>query len=381
MQVHFYAEKKSLERYTVYLKCYINGEALKFYPKIQCEKWDKKEEKALGFNKANINDLLTQLKLKAYDIEHDLRREERLTKDNFLRLLKGEKQRDFFSCFTEFINESRTRVNNATGKSLVSRTIDHYRSFKNTLEEFSKVYEVSFESMDMKFYAKFRSWFLGRGRNQNTFGGKIKMLKTFLTWASYQGININPVYKKFERPSKYSDAEPLTAKELKRFWELDLSEEPALDRANDIFLFLCSTGLRISDYNNLKKEDFKENHIKINSQKTSGECIIPFFDDQVFKPVQIYKKYDGELPRLSGQKLNKALVTIAIKAKIKRIDITSKTGRKTFATIKLLSGISPFTVMRSTGHKDYKSFTAYVGISPDDVIKENKEKANFLKVS
>jgi integrase len=379
MQVHFYAEKKSKDRYTVYLKCYVSGEAVKFYPKIQCEDWDKKKERALGFNKANINDELNRLELKALDIEHDLKREGRLTKENFLRLLRGETQRDFFACFSEFIHESRTRVNRATGKTLVAQTINHYKSCVEILKEFDKIYPISFEAMDMRFYGRFRSWYIGKGNNHNTFGGKIKMIKTFLTWASYQGIPINPIYKKFERPSKYSDAEPLTAAELQRFWKIDLSEEPARERAFDIFLFLCSTGLRISDYNNLTKENFKEDHIKINAQKTSAECIIPFFDDQIFRPVSIYQKYDGELPKLSGQKLNKMLKLIAIEKKFKRIDLTSKTGRKTFATLNVLNGVSPLTVMRSTGHKDYKSFQAYVGISAVDVVKEFKDKATFLK--
>lgn len=380
MEVHFYAEKKSKDKYTVYLKCYINSEPVKYYPKIKCEAWNKEKEQAAGFNKANINSLLNQLKLKALDIEHDLKREGRLNKENFLRLLKGERQRDFFSAFKEFISESRTRVNNVTGKRLVSKTIDHYRSCVEILKEFDKQYPVTFESMDMKFYGKFRSYYMGLGRNQNTFGGKIKMIKTFLTWASYQGIQVNPIYKKFERPSKYSDAEPLTVDDLQMFWKLSYPDRPALQRSLDIFLFLCSTGLRISDYNNLKPDNFKEDHIKINAQKTSGECIIPFFDDNNFRPVFLYKKYNGILPKLTGQKLNLMLKDLVKEAKFTRIAITSKTGRKTFATLKLLSGVSPFTIMRSTGHKDYKSFRAYVGISPDDVIKENKEKATYLKV-
>ena len=380
MQVHFYAEKKSKDRYTVYLKCYIDSEAVKFYPKIHCQEWDKKKERALGFNKANINDELNRLELKALDIEHDLKKEGRLTKENFLRLLRGETQRDFFACFSEFIHESRTRVNTVTGKTLVGKTIDHYRSCLEILKEFDKTYPIHFEGIDMKFYGRFRSWYIGKGRNHNTFGGKIKMIKTFLTWATYQGIQVNPIYKKFERPSKYSDAEPLTAKELEKFWSIELENE-ARQRALDIFLFLCSTGLRISDYNSLTRDNFKRDHIKIHAQKTSGECIIPFFDDLLFRPVYLYEKYKGDLPKLSGQKLNKMLNLICIDQKFKRIDITSKTGRKTFATIKILQGVSPFTVMRSTGHKDYKSFRTYVGISPEDVVKENKEKASYLKVS
>jgi integrase len=378
MVIHFYAEEKSKGRFTVFLKCYISGQSVKFYPKIQCEGWDKKSERATGFNKANINDILNQLKLKAYDIEHALKRENRLTKTNFEKLLKGEGQRDFFSCFTEFINESRTRVNSTTGEKLVSKTIDHYRSCLAILTEFNKEYPITFESMDMKFYGRFRTYFMGLGRNQNTFGGKIRMIKTFLTWASYQGITVNPIYKKFERPQKYSDAEPLTGEQLEKLWKMKLELNPELREPLDIFLFLCSTGLRISDYNNLKPENFKEDHIKIHAQKTSGECVIPFFDDHYFRPKYIYDKYKGKLPKLVGQKLNPMLTQIGRMAKL-NIDITSKTGRKTFATLKLLSGVNAFTIMRSTGHKDYKSFTAYVGISPEDVIKENRDKATFLK--
>lgn len=347
--------------------------------------WNKSKYKGVGSYYNGLNSRLSSLEGMARNVFDQLEKECKIGRDEFIRrllIMDGKEHRtkkdnkNFFDCFEQFIEESKSRVNPVTGESLVSKTIAHYQSCLNILKEFDP--SLSFETIDMKFYAKFRTWFLEK-RNQNTFGGKIRMIKTFLSWAIYQGLPVNIIYKKFERPQKYSDAEPLTAEELISLWNLKLELNPELRKPLDIFLFLCSTGLRISDYNSLKPEYFKGDHIKIKSQKTSGECIIPFFDDHYFRPKFIYDKYKGKLPTLSGQKLNPCLTKIAGVAKIKRIDITSKTGRKTFATLKLLSGVSAFTIMRSTGHRDYKSFRAYVGISPDDVIKENKEKATYLK--
>lgn len=346
------------------------------------EDWNKKTGRAKGKEYDHINRRIMELRRKAEDVYYELKNREILTWDNFkMAIATGKVEKDFFDYWQDFMEESKSRVSKLSGQKLKRRTFQHYNTCIDGFKEFAKKHPMTFKSMDMKFYGKARTYFINELElHPNTFGNYIKGLKTFLNWALNQGLPVNPIYRSFEKPQMYQEAEPLNGEELLKLWSLDLGDK---QHYLDIFLFLCSTGLRISDYNSLSKSNFKTDHLDLSQSKTSGQAIIPFFDDLYFRPKFIFEKYKGELPKLSGQKLNDALKEIMKLDEVKftRIPVTSKTGRKTFATLKLMQGISPYTVMKSTGHKDYKSFQHYVGISPDDVIRENKEKAQLFKVS
>jgi integrase len=376
MESHFYLQNKGAKEHQIYHFIYCGfKKPIKYYvgKRINPKYWNK--ERAKGNSFAALNFYLDSLEAKANNIYLDLKLNGNLSPDVFLVRLKGTQlNKTVLEYFEDFLEESKSRLSKTSGKVLTQKSLNQYRSCKNLLVEFAKTYELTFEKIDMKFYGKLRTHVLATS-NANTFGSKVKVLKTFLTWATYQNLPVNPIYKKFERHQKYADAEPLTWDELEKLWKLDLKLNPELRKPLDIFLFLCSSGLRISDYNTLRKENFKTDHIELSQTKTSGKAIIPLHDDKYFKAGYLIKKYKGELPTMSGQKLNPYLTSIASMAKIKRIKVSSKTGRKTFATLKLLLGISPYTVMRMGGWKSYSSFRAYVGIGVEDVIKENKEKS------
>lgn len=288
-------------------------------------------------------------------------------------------ENNFHDLFDEFISESKSRINGKKSEILVSGTVRHYQSTQNTIKDFEKKsgYKVSFEKINADFYSKFRSYCLNeKDFSPNTFGSKIKKLKTFLYWCQERDVPLSNKFWKFEVPQSYAEAEPLAGKELLDLWDKKCNWKM------DVFLALCSTAMRISDYNrvmtNMDKyimETKLGKALVFKAQKTGELCIVPLFDDIYFRPLYLYNKYNGKMPSLSGQKLNDFLNDQEF---IKRIRITSKTGRKTHCSIKYYEqGVEAQFIMKTTGHKSESEFKKYIGANVDQVLKAHLEKATF----
>ncbi len=288
----------------------------------------------------------------------------------------------FFDLYDRFLIESASRVNTKRGKIITSDVIRHYEAARDTIKRFDPL--LSFDKINNDFYSRFRAFCLNdEGLSINTFGSKIRKLKTFLYWC--QGLDIQISYKfwNFEVPGSYDEeAEPLEAEELLRLWSLELNESDQVKL--DCLLALCSTGMRISDYNIVMtnmdkfiKVSQEGSAIIFNAQKTGVRCIVPFHDDIYFRPEYLHKKYSGKMPPLSSQKLNDWLKSSAI---VDRIKVTSKTGRKTRLSIAhFVQGLEAQYVMKISGHLTETEFRKYLGVNPNSVIKASREKGTYLK--
>ena len=88
------------------------------------------------------------------------------------------------------------------------------------------------------------------------------------------------------------------------------------DRVRDLFIVGCWTGLRFSDWNQIRPENISDGFLELKQQKTGGAVVIP-----LHPTVQaILDKYDGNLPPvLTNQKFNEFLKIVAKKAEIRPI--------------------------------------------------------------
>lgn len=270
-------------------------------------------------------------------------------------------------------------------------SIQVYKALANHLRDFSKSrrYRLSFETINIEFYEQFKDYLLGEKKLlTNTVGKQIKTLKTFLNLATEKGVNTNMAYKSrlFKALQENIDHVYLTAEELDTIYKLDLSGKKYLDRVRDLFLIGCHTGLRFSDFTQLKKENLeKENktwYFNVKTTKTNERVVIPV------KPVvkRIWDKYNGELPRaISNQKMNDYVKELAKEAGIKQTVIVKKTSgkevresirpkyelvsthtaRRSFATNAYLSGIPAISIMKFTGHRTESSFMKYIKVSQE----------------
>ncbi len=140
--------------------------------------------------------------------------------------------------------------------------------------------------------------------------------------------------------------------------------------------------MRYSDLAGLKRENIKNDELRITVKKTKELLSIPL-NPYSIAILNRYKDRHQPLPMISNQKLNDYIKDLCKQSGIneqveivrfrgaKREAITYlkhelisvHTGRKTFVTLSLEKGMSAEEVMTITGHKDYKSFKRYVKIT------------------
>jgi integrase len=212
--------------------------------------------------------------------------------------------------------------------------------------------------------------------------------------ARTEKLHNNIEYENFKRSREDSDTIYLSEKELDVLYALKLKGEK--DIARDYFLIGCYTGLRFSDWDQLKTSIIKDGMASIRAAKTGELSMIPIHP----RVIAILNKYDdGILPKkLSIQKMNEYIKAIGLQAKIKE-DIETRitkggkvvkstdpkyklmsthTARRTFASILVLNGISPYLIMKITGHRTLSSFEKYVRIEDLQASVELKD-VDFFK--
>jgi integrase len=246
---------------------------------------------------------------------------------------------------------------------------------------------MSFDSIDLTFYDDFIQYLLGKNYGTNTIGTLIKNLKVFMNEAVDRGLTTNLQFKnrRFKTLEEPTENIYLNVAEIKKIYELDLTQNLRLDKVRDIFIVACYTGLRFSDLVQLRSENLIDNgtKIKIKTEKTGEIVIIPL---QSFIK-QILIKYEGKLPDvISNQKMNQYLKELgklsdlieeilitSTRGGIKNIDsfkkwelVTVHTARRSFATNAYLSAVPTISIMKITGHRTEKSFMKYIKISQED---------------
>jgi integrase len=314
----------------------------------------------------------------------------------------------FFEFIDNYINDAKTKPNPNTKKPLSKNTLKDYVLTRNVLKEFNDTFKkFDFESIDSDWYDDFSKWCNNKGFKDNYKGKHIKTLKTFLNNALEIGLTNNRNHQKrtFSVFKEDSDAIYLNIDELHQMWELDLSNDPTKERARDLFLIGCFTGLRVSDYNNLKPSNIKEvNGVKmfvVKTQKTKKTVAIPLHP--IIEAILI--KYDGIPNRMFDQKINQNIKEVArltelfeviettatisgleVTQKRKKFEmVTSHTARRSFCTNAYLMGMDSLDIMAISGHTTEKNFLKYIKVTPEQrAVKMSKTKffsnATALKV-
>ena len=234
---------------------------------------------------------------------------------------------------------------------------------------------LTFEECDYNFFIQLRDYSFETGMGDNTAAKKIKTIKGFLKQAGnrklvdlnqFIHISLSDLGLK-ETPG---DEIALTAKEVKALYKLDLVESPHLDRLRDLFIIACYTGLRYSDYHQVKKENINEDgRLFIATIKTGAIVTIPLHPIVL----EILEKYNYNLPPVvANQPFNRALNEICKKAgfteltkkqirKARKVITTevpkyerirTHTARRSFATNLKASGVKEETIARLTGHSN-----------------------------
>jgi integrase len=275
-----------------------------------------------------------------------------------------------------------------------SSSIVVYKNVIKTLKEYKTFSQkrIDFDTISLDFYNDYSNYLITEKKFKvNTIGKHFKTLKTFLNEATERGLNTRRDFqsKKFKVVQEDIDSIYLSENEIDQLYKLDLSKKKSFERVRDLFIIGCFTGLRFSDFSQLKPENIENGKIKIRTQKTNSTVIIPVHP----RVDEIMAKYNKMLPEaISNQKMNEYLKLIGkdakLNEKVQKIEfmdgkrkiefvhkhdlISTHTARRSFATNLFKAGFPAIAIMKITGHKTDKAFMKYIRIT-------NEQNAELLE--
>jgi len=359
--------------------------------KSKSEDWNSEKQEVKNRihikNRTQINNLIKTLIRRIEDFEDNLLQngkqpDQKYVERNFKTFFGSNDDKSTPKNLFDFIDALQKRPD--VKKSKTSGTLKNYLITENILKRFNnEVYKIDFDNIDIDFYNDFIDWCEKQNLTRNYIGKLVQTFKFFLNTATLEKINTNLEFKnpRFKVIREEVDNIYLSLEELNKIYKLDLSKHPKLDQARDIFLIGAYTGLRVSDFNYLNKENIYEHNgetfLKVNTKKTTKKIVIPLRPEVK----EILKKHGNKPPkRMPDQQINYKIKDVCENAGIDELvsitktiggqKITKKdfkfdlvkthTARRSFCTNAYLSGMNPVDIMQISSHSSIKTFSNYI---------------------
>lgn len=364
----------------------VNGERCAFSTgkKVKSCNWDKNKQQVKGKDEEaqSLNNYLKAIKAKLYQKEAELL--ERgfiitadLLRDAYFDKVESIKERSLFEVFEEHNQEQEKLVGNGVSKATHWVSVYTIRLLREFVQQKYKREDLYLRELNLNFIQSFHSFLrIDKGMAQNSSTKHLKLLKKIINLSvanSYMTFNPFSTYKVEREPV---EIDFLDEEELRKIINFD-TPLPRLERAKDMFLFGCFTGLSYIDIKTLAPEHFEKDNagriwIKKRRVKTGVLSRIPLL------PIAklILDKYKGGeklLPIQDPADINKYLKDIAILCDIKK-RITFHTSRHTFAsTVTLANNISLEVVSKMLGHTNTRMTNHYAKLI-DKCIGEQMDK-------
>jgi len=362
----------------------INGERCSFSTGklVSPDKWDKVKQQVRGKDEEakNLNLFLQSIKNKLYEkeaslMEHGFVVTAELLRDAYFDKVEALKQKTLLTVLREHNEERKTMV----GKTVAPATYWAFEYSERLLSEFIKEKydrnDIYLHELNIAFIQGFHTYLLGfMGQNSTT--KHLKFLKKIVNLAVANGnIVHNPlnIYKVEREPV---EIDFLNEEELRKIINFD-TPIPRFEKAKDMFLFACFTGLSYIDIKTLTHEHLEKDNagriwIKKRRVKTGVLSRIPLLP--IAKLIlDKYKGGDKLLPIQDSADINKYLKDIAILCNINK-RITFHTSRHTFAsTVTLANNISIEVVSKMLGHTNTRMTNHYAKLI-DRCIGEQMDK-------
>lgn len=242
------------------------------------------------------------------------------------------------------------------------QTVKNHRSVLKKLEAFSK--EIPFHKITTEFFKKYRKFY--KYNSEITYNSDLKCIKVYLRIAQKKGIklNINLEELKVKVESKKTIyLEPNEMKTLLKYYFNDFIN-PSHILPLGYFLFSCYTGLRISDIQNLTREDVLSDKFQFSSVKTDKTQFMKI-NPEARKMVEHREILFDK--KLVDQKINFHLKSIADICGISK-NLTMHVGRHTFATTFIRNKGDVFRLKMLLGHAKIEHTQKYVHIVNEEVL-------------
>lgn len=274
------------------------------------------------------------------------------------------------------------------------RTAETYRSMLLSFMEYREEEDILLEHLSSGIVEGYEAWLKSRGLLLNSISYYMRILRAIYNRAVDDGAieNCKPFKRVYTGIAKTRKrALPLDA--IKRFKELDLSKEPKLAHARDMFLMsFYLRGMSFVDMAYLKKSDLKDGYIRYQRRKTNQALIIEwtpemqaitdrYQDEQSTYLLPIIRKHRGterSAYKNANSKINRNLKLVAERLGI-HFPVTHYMARHSWASIAQSEGIPLSVISEGMGHDNESTTRIYLsGIDTCEVDKANRKLLNSL---
>lgn len=341
MRTRFYIEKRKdelgrvqLEKRPVFMTVSFEGKRVILATgiKVDINGWDFDLQRVSPSNPeaTGLNNWMGTLEKIAERTMNSLRDSgKEVNSENFralFRQLKPEYSNGFFDVFFHFMDEGLSRWSQATYRKV--------RSIYRLLREFEdqSAFGTSFEKMDKQYLHSFTKFCRQRSYKDSTTYKAVSILIWFLNWATDKGFNVYREYKQFYKlmePLKQTSRNTLSLKWPELMGIKDhQSESRMMERARDLFCFMCFTGLRYSELQLLKKEDLTATEVMIRRQGGRFRLVpLNKFGKEIYHNYKNkYYRNNTAFPSISLVTMNKYLRQLGKEAGLKREVSISREG-------------------------------------------------------
>ena len=202
-------------------------------------------------------------------------------------------------------------------------------------------------------------------------------LKTITTYAIDKGyLKVNPwAMVKVHKPKPKEEWLPDAELEKIRNIQLNSIE---LQKARELFLFQCATGISYADLMELDPEnDIQQEGNIWYVAKHRAKTGVKFTSVVLPEGVEIMRRWSFNVPKKSNQKYNLCLLKIEIMTGIKT-HLHSHLGRKVYGSTLLRGGVGMKTVSKSLGHSTTQiTESTYAFLQSADVVNEISAKMSI----
>lgn len=254
----------------------------------------------------------------------------------------------------------------ASERNVSANTKVRYMVFVRFLKKWGKI--RTFEDCNAKNIRSMDEYLHKQGKKQSTIYDYHKFLKLFIHDACIdEYLNANPYtnlsFSIGRGEKQYVDC--INETQFNALKKLDFTT-PHLEKARDLFLFQCYTGMAYSDlmafdYSNCVEEDGK---LFYHAKRTKTDTDFVFL--LLAPAVKLLAKYSNVLPKMSNQKYNDYLKAIGTMIGVENMH--THMGRATAATLFLSKGMPINVVAKVLGHTTLRQTTRYARTLNKDVI-------------
>ena len=353
----------------VYVIVHLMGESLKFATGVNCTEteWNEETGRLRGNSKkakddnliidrtlATVNEIMVRYRLAGEQLTPELLRNE---------YRNPTRRIDFYSFVDEAIKERKP--------DLAKQTIKNHFTMVEKLKEYRP--KLAFADITPDFLQSFARWMKNTRKNDvNTVHSTLKSLKAYINIAIKKDIIRKNPFDQVKVIQVKTERVHLTKEELSVLWKLYCEGSLSKAKQSNLrhFLFMCFTGLRISDFKRLTKYNISNDTLVFTAEKTRHlkrtMIKIPLTATSRLLIAQEDSLTDKLFNPVSEQKLNTYIKEICTGAKLKK-KVTIHSARHTFATLFLQQTKDLAALQLLLGHSRITDTMQYVHVSDEDI--------------